>query len=773
MSKPLISIVLGSIRPSQLAQCLASIGRYTRDIDYEVVVISPFDFEPPPNVVHVKEVEPKGYYKAIASAFEVAKGEYILHIADDCRATPFWAANMIAFMRPHDDEIFEGSFRHFDVRGEEAEQGHYGKLIAPFICIRKDKAEQIGGLMDCYYESFYGDPDLSFRVWHSGGRVETCPDAWIYHPDCKDELYDCRYSTYFNRDLQAFIRRWYPIFARQEDSPLGHQQPLRGHPISAELPPEECTRINFSLHRNDWKTVKAILNSENSDACIYGEGFSTLYNHVAIMLRLPLYPKKTLYSILEWLSKKGYTPSHSGVQFEKNRRMHQWIWSDVIDDVVCVITESETWKLILKIVPSFVKRRLWNRAQRNASNADKRNQWNVNVSKSDELITNRNASQQIISKTGVIFQCPKCKKGGFDKGKDYWHCKFCGQKYEVRHEVPILDVRDNLVSSVTKVKKCDIENRPIYSVSPNSGSVGGDNPDKFLNEVEQKGWRTALENLWGLNSAGLLRAIAPNRIAWKYLLEIDSSWKVLDIGAGTGGVSCRLAKECSVVALDKSWGNAAFVHLRAQQDRLSRFETVVGDGVSLPFEPNQFDLTTMIGSLEWIPTSWPENKPREMQLQALREVYRVLKPGGNFFLGIENRLYLGYFLGILEPHTNLKYISLMNRVQAEILSQDLRGCPYLELIHSKDEYIELLKEAGFEDIQAFWLHPDYSTPNYIIPLDMPNIIKFFIEERLNPWDFHGVRSPLYRFYRLLDPLEVSNHVEFYGFLAHRPNQENQ
>ena len=54
MHMPLISIILPSLRRSELTQCLASIERYTRGIDHEVVVVSPFDVEPHPNVVHVK-----------------------------------------------------------------------------------------------------------------------------------------------------------------------------------------------------------------------------------------------------------------------------------------------------------------------------------------------------------------------------------------------------------------------------------------------------------------------------------------------------------------------------------------------------------------------------------------------------------------------------------------------------------------------------------------------------------------------------------------------
>jgi len=311
---------------------------------------------------------------------------------------------------------------------------------------------------------------------------------------------------------------------------------------------------------------------------------------------------------------------------------------------------------------------------------------------------------------------------------------------------------------------------PMLNIGNESahGFIGANDADKFLDTVAQKGWRAALESIQKPNSPNRLQeALAPNRIAWKDLLEMNSSWRILDIGAGTGGVACQMAKEYSVIGLDNSWCDAAFMHLRAQQEGLSQFEAVVADATSLPLESNQFNLTVMIGSLEWVPTSWPDNPPREMQIQALREAHRVLRPGGNLFLGIENRYYLGYYIGIPEQHTNIKYISLLRRDEAEILSQDIRRRPYLEFTYSKDEYIELLREAGFDEIQTFWLYPNYRLPNYIIPLEKPNIVKSFIEEHLDPRDFGASESSLYHFYRFLDPLTLPNYIRDFGFLARK------
>ena len=348
----------------------------------------------------------------------------------------------------------------------------------------------------------------------------------------------------------------------------------------------------------------------------------------------------------------------------------------------------------------------------------------------------------------VMYRCPHCK-GDIEIGKDYWHCTLCRRKFEVRRGVPILNVGSGSAR----------------------GFIWADEPHTFLDTVEQKGWQTALENVQKPNSPNKLQeAIAPNRLGFKFLFDLDRSWKVLDIGAGTGGVACQLAKECFVVALDKSWYDAIFMHLRAQQEGLYEFEVVSADAIALPFVSNQFDLTIMIGSLEWVPTSWPGKEARLVQLKAVREAYRVLKPGGNLFLGIENRYFLGYFLGIPEPHTNLKYISLLKREKAEALSQDLRGSSYLELTHSKDDYIKLLKEAGFEKIETFWLYPNYRTPHYIIPLDKPKIIKFFVDNLLDPREFGGKEYCLYQFYQFLDPIMIANHIRDFGFLGCRPKK---
>lgn len=354
MGSDLISIVIGSIRPLQLTSCLDSIHCCTGDINYEVVVVSPFEVPQHPKVVHVREKELRGYYNAIADGCEAAQGDYIIHIADDCRATPQWASNMIAFMNFHQGEIFEGSFRHFDVRGERPEQGHYGKLIAPFICIGRETLSRVGGMiMDTNYRRFFGDPDLSLKVWANGGNVLSAPDAWIYHCDYDDDQYKKAYNQYFEKDRQTFINRWYPVFGRQGDAPLGHEQPLRKGISPIELPPEQVTQIYASLQRRDWDTVENII--KFSKDCVYAEGFPVLHRLVKAKLENTLAPRAILYSVLHWLAGKGYAPASTLLESEKKFSIGRILRRYSIGIALSFATITRTNKLAARLVPQRLK----------------------------------------------------------------------------------------------------------------------------------------------------------------------------------------------------------------------------------------------------------------------------------------------------------------------------------------------------------------------------------------------------------------------------------
>jgi SAM-dependent methyltransferase len=103
--------------------------------------------------------------------------------------------------------------------------------------------------------------------------------------------------------------------------------------------------------------------------------------------------------------------------------------------------------------------------------------------------------------------------------------------------------------------------------------------------------------------------------------------RTLDIGCGTGSAFPMLrAREFDVVGMDLSSRMIAFANQRYADDRgiqLSR-----GDVEFLPFATGSFDAVTCLGVFESLPDYTP----------ALREIARVLRPGGLLVLSIPNAI---------------------------------------------------------------------------------------------------------------------------------------
>jgi ubiquinone/menaquinone biosynthesis C-methylase UbiE len=111
------------------------------------------------------------------------------------------------------------------------------------------------------------------------------------------------------------------------------------------------------------------------------------------------------------------------------------------------------------------------------------------------------------------------------------------------------------------------------------------------------------------------------------LLEVRTSDAVLEVGFGPGVVIQRLATLASsgrVVGIDQSREMVRQARARnATAIQSNRADLRCGSVESLPFDDNTFDKSLAINSMQ----VWPD------AILGLREVRRVMKPGGRIALG--------------------------------------------------------------------------------------------------------------------------------------------
>ncbi|MBN2064298.1 MAG: ubiquinone/menaquinone biosynthesis methyltransferase, partial [Sedimentisphaerales bacterium] len=100
---------------------------------------------------------------------------------------------------------------------------------------------------------------------------------------------------------------------------------------------------------------------------------------------------------------------------------------------------------------------------------------------------------------------------------------------------------------------------------------------------------------------------------------------MLDLATGTGDIALSVASKTSamqITALDSSGAMLEIARQRAERKGLSHISWVKGDMLALPFADNAFDCITVAFGLRNVSD----------RQQAIREIRRVLKPGGQVFI---------------------------------------------------------------------------------------------------------------------------------------------
>lgn len=246
----------------------------------------------------------------------------------------------------------------------------------------------------------------------------------------------------------------------------------------------------------------------------------------------------------------------------------------------------------------------------------------------------------------------------------------------------------------------------------------------------------------GQNKSWIDNLVVNGRYAWKLFLGAQKDAKILDLGCGLGNLTHNIAPHVGTVyAMDLTMERLEFSERRFSifnaDDRIKLIAG--GDGPRLPFPDNHLDGVILSGVLEWmgegdtssfetgskpqrlmnmLRAHFGKTNPRQIQLGVLKEIQRVLKPEGQLFIGIENRLNWEYLGKRRDHHSGLWFGSLMPRFLATLYSIVATKKPYRTFTYSIPGYRSLLQQAGFPQAEFLGLDKGYSDLREILPSEI-------------------------------------------------------
>ena len=317
---------------------------------------------------------------------------------------------------------------------------------------------------------------------------------------------------------------------------------------------------------------------------------------------------------------------------------------------------------------------------------------------------------QLASAQNVLseYVCPKCRSALSETKHDY-SCVVCNSIWPIAHGIP------------------------QFAKSEIKWSVFDDDVAETVTELaEQTTWQEAIDAYAYTLGVYTRRYIKDeSRADWHIVLPLGSESTVLDIGSGWGNIAISLSRYCRhVYCCDVSMRNLRLLISRMRDrglDNISAFQYEPNDFLRLPFTDSSIDVALLNGVLEWMGAVEIDASPGRVQEEALKEIRRVLKPGGALYIGIENRYSVSTLCG-QRIHGELPFVGLLPRVFSNLITKLVRGTPHRTYIYSFGGYRKLLRCAGFEQINFYLPYPSYHYPNYLIPLDPPWVKRYWVDQ---------------------------------------------
>ncbi len=127
------------------------------------------------------------------------------------------------------------------------------------------------------------------------------------------------------------------------------------------------------------------------------------------------------------------------------------------------------------------------------------------------------------------------------------------------------------------------------------------------------------------------------------LVELRADMRVLDVATGTGRGALLLApRVATVVGIDATGAMLTIAQRKANDQGIRNITFTRGDAFGLPFPDHHIDVVICLNFLHLF-------RPVALQARLVREMARVLKPGGQLVVELDNALH-GGLLGPLRKY---------------------------------------------------------------------------------------------------------------------------
>ena len=208
---------------------------------------------------------------------------------------------------------------------------------------------------------------------------------------------------------------------------------------------------------------------------------------------------------------------------------------------------------------------------------------------------------------------------------------------------------------------------------------------------------------------------------WSFFIPTGSEVSLLELGSGTGELSCYLAQRAGrVETLCFSEEQRQEVAGRAHGSGLTNVRShLYRPGSSLEFADGTFDALLVDRILNYHAERAAE--------KFLAEAQRVLADDGVLYLGAENRLY--HLLGLSSIYGFLRKSTARPdpELQANLRALGNDHSPFRRTLGT---YRQLLRSVGFKQVRAFAPLPDAVRPQVVVTLDGRESQRFLFRERI-------------------------------------------